>query len=285
MERSRTVLWYEDLECHRQPSLYYLSSEDDPAGPHLICDWNGAPTDLGELEIDLMAKLVEAKTEELENESRMLQINDPLDDDCDSQMQEAIVPRSISSHTTLTENDGSQLNFLTVPPHVQALAKRLINCQSQPPNRHPPVSEAAAERVPIKHESSPITDSTMSITQIGAASKLKTTTNLSKCANHAASPPKKARMKPLKDNFKKEIGSESNKGSKNTCKVPNQERKFNEHLDQTDTGHNNKQDSSKHSKQINHQQLANNHLHQSQKKFEHEHESSHLESPMIIIDD
>lgn len=248
----------------------------------MICDWNGAPTDLGELEIDLMAKLIEAKSEDLENE-RMLYINDSLNEDCDSQMQETIVPRSISSHTTLTENDGSQLNFLTVPPHVRALERRMSKYQNHPLYKHPPIPEEASEKPPVNNKSSPIKNPT-SKTQTGAASKLKTNTNLSKMADLVASPPKKARMKPLRDNIKKESAG-SNKWSMNTCKVSSPERKYREQLEQTDTNRYKKKDiSSNHGKQVKHQGISN---HQPSKDYDHEHKykPDRLDSPVIIIDD
>lgn len=179
----------------------------------MICDWNGAPTDLGELEIDLMAKLVEAKTEEIENETRMLQINDPLqiNDDCDSRMQETIVPRSISSHTTLTENDGSQLNFLTVPPHVEALARRFNRQNQILRSKHPPIPEEVPGKPLIKKKPAPLKNNTTP-TQTSASSKLKT--NVSKSVEYGASPPKKARTKPLKNNGGKESKPDINRGTK-----------------------------------------------------------------------
>lgn len=48
----KSVLWAEDLESHRQPSLYYLSDEEGEDGPYLICDWNGSPTDFSEIHLD-----------------------------------------------------------------------------------------------------------------------------------------------------------------------------------------------------------------------------------------
>lgn len=216
MERSKTILWYEDLECHRQPSLYYLSSEDDPAGPHLICDWNGAPTDLGELEIDLMSKLIDAKTEEeLENETRMLQINDPNAlDDCDSQTQETIKPRSISSHTTLTENDGTQLNFLTVPPFVDNLIKRIVKNQGL---KYPPIPEAVGPEQPIAQKNQ---------TDITTVPTLKNKTKSSSEYKSGASPPKKPRTKSQKNDVNKGYET-TEKGSKTRCKTIIQEKKPN----------------------------------------------------------
>lgn len=224
MERSKTVLWYEDLECHRQPSLYYLSSEDDPAGPHLICDWNGSPTDLGELEIDLMSKLIEAKSDDLENETRMLQL-DNLEtiEDCEHEIQETIKPRSISSHTTLTENDGSQLNFLTVPPFVESLIKRIVKSQNL---KYPTIPEAVENQKLALQKNTVLPQPVKGSTSNGTTTKSKP-----KLANDSRglSPPKKPRTKPLKNS---EIKSGSAvKGSKGTCKSASQETNLNRYTD------------------------------------------------------
>lgn len=55
----RQMLWAEDLEKHRQPSLYFLDEEDSPGGPHLVADWNGVPTDEDEFDIDVLNLLKE----------------------------------------------------------------------------------------------------------------------------------------------------------------------------------------------------------------------------------
>lgn len=138
MNGSRTTLWYEDLERHRQPSLYYLSSEEDPAGPHLICDWNGPPTNCDEFDIDHLSKMIEAKPSaedgpELpppkagmagcnfnEEETNNAKSNDNFS------LDPALNSKTRCSQTILTENDGSRLGFLTVPPVVNSLLQRLL---------------------------------------------------------------------------------------------------------------------------------------------------------------
>lgn len=50
----KSALWAEDLEGHRQPSLYYLGEEEGADGTHLVCNWNGAPTDFEDYGLDTL---------------------------------------------------------------------------------------------------------------------------------------------------------------------------------------------------------------------------------------
>lgn len=147
MDGSRPTLWYEDLEGHRQPSLYYLSSEDDPAGPHLICDWNGPPTNFEEFDIDIMSKMIQKKTvEEADDVDRMYDFK--VTDLSDKSFETAAAPRSNSTHTILTENDGSSLDFLTVPPIVNSLLRRLLHSHTKKKSPPKPIPEVL-EAIPI----------------------------------------------------------------------------------------------------------------------------------------
>lgn len=126
MERSRSTIWYEDLERHRQPSLYYLSPQDDKDGPHLICDWNGAPNDSEEYDIDFLSKLIEKKG----SDKKLIDHIDepePKPPKITNSKKTTVLPlKNNSSQTMLTENDGSRLELLTMPPVVYSLLRRLL---------------------------------------------------------------------------------------------------------------------------------------------------------------
>jgi len=166
MNPSKTTLWYEDLERHRQPSLYYLSSEDDEGGPHLICDWNGPPTDFDEFDIDIMSKMIQSKpitTTKPSEEDTFVAIPQDTEYD-DDKIPETIAPKSNCSHTLLTENDGSRLDFLTVPPLVNSLLKRLFRNQVARPSL---AREEPADKRPA-HEA---TNMTFSVNKRGRPKK------------------------------------------------------------------------------------------------------------------
>lgn len=145
MEDSRPTVWLEDLEGHREPSLYYLSSEEEPSGPHLICDWNGTPTNYDELDIDLISKMIEySPTETLNppfpsdeyNPSHLEQEVEEVEDIHDVTIQmshemNCTTADSHSSETNLSDDDDSRLQFLTVPPLVMSLLKRQMKLQAQ----------------------------------------------------------------------------------------------------------------------------------------------------------
>lgn len=151
---NKSVLWAEDLEGHRQPSLYYLDDEEGAAdGPHLICDWNGAPTDVGEFDIDVLSLLKKHENED-ENED-----NDFLDasKECAAQQQQLRdeiassddfvdypnpaanimkrnkriadgnvgVPLPTRQNDLIVE-DCAHLDFLSVPPITSGLLKRIV---------------------------------------------------------------------------------------------------------------------------------------------------------------
>lgn len=126
MDQQRHTLWYEDLERHRQPSLYYLSSLEDNNGPHLVCDWNGAPTNFEEFDLDLMSKFIEAKpvAENLRTDKIYLSSQNFEDS---GEIPAFAAPKVNKSSTTkLTEDDGSHMDFLTIPTLPQALLRRLL---------------------------------------------------------------------------------------------------------------------------------------------------------------
>lgn len=141
MASSRDTIWYEDVERHRQPSLYYLSSEDDPAGPHLIVDWNGPPTDFNDFDYDLMNKFIEMKpieTQDVRVDTKPIESEDQ-DDEYMGIFNKSKTNKSTSPATLLTENDGAKLHFLTVPPMVNSLLKRFMSQQYK--NRPAPIPE------------------------------------------------------------------------------------------------------------------------------------------------
>ena len=146
---TRATIWYEDIERHRQPSLYYLSSEDDAAGPHLICDWNGPPTNFDEFDIDIMSKMIQAKPVDTGLAEGAFMFDDSLKDDS-VKIPDTIVPKTNSSHTILTENDGSRLDFLTVPPLVNSLLKRLLQRSQTTENRPSPIPEESEQAEPAE---------------------------------------------------------------------------------------------------------------------------------------
>lgn len=148
MDQSRPTLWYEDLDRHRQPSLYYLSTEDDKSGPHLICDWNGAPTNFEEFDIDMMGKFVQQtdKISSPDKDSICPSLNYDAEED-QMKFSQTILPKHNCSQTLLTEEDGSQFDFLTVPPMARSLIKRLL--KTQPVRRPKPIPEEPETMAPI----------------------------------------------------------------------------------------------------------------------------------------
>lgn len=126
-DSTRGSLWFEDLERHRQPCLYYLSSEDDREGPHLVCDWNGPPTDYGELGFDYMRGRIDIPIKTNTNNQRSTH------DDTESLIGDIEPQRNASalSHSLLTENDGARLDLLTVPPIVNSLMLKMFHEQGK----------------------------------------------------------------------------------------------------------------------------------------------------------
>lgn len=125
---SNPRLFYEDLENRRQPSLYYLSSEDvHEGGPHLILDWNGPPTNYDEFDIDIMSKFITDKTTTTAYQSTSVQ-SDYHSIDADDRMTETIFHiQSNLSHTVPTQNNDVRCNLLTVPTIASTLLERLMN--------------------------------------------------------------------------------------------------------------------------------------------------------------
>lgn len=133
----KSVLWAEDLEGHRQPSLYYLSEDDDEGrtdGPHLICDWNGTPTDFDDIELDTLGLM---QQKDLKNDCE--QDDDELVNSGDNfidypnpaaNLVKLSDTSNISSQTQ-RQNDYdlaecAHLNFLSVPPITQGLLRHIV---------------------------------------------------------------------------------------------------------------------------------------------------------------
>lgn len=125
MDHHRAPIWYEDLENQRQPCLYYLSSEEDPAGPHLICDWNGPPTNYEEFDLDIASKMIEIKPVHDQTKGDLSMVEKIIDN-----ISQPLAPKINSSYTLLTERDDSRLDFLTVPPLVNSLLNRIMRSKS-----------------------------------------------------------------------------------------------------------------------------------------------------------
>lgn len=117
------------IESHRQPSLYYVSAEDDPTGPHLICDWNGPPTNIGEFDIDILSTMIEAKSGDeivsVEQYCNDYNLKDEVNDHCPTSMASNI------DQSTLDEDDGTKLTLLTIPPIVNSLVSRLVSLEKK----------------------------------------------------------------------------------------------------------------------------------------------------------
>jgi hypothetical protein len=136
----KSVLWAEDLEGHRQPSLYYLSSEEGVDGPHLICDWNGSPTDLSEMEFDTLTLF--KKHDQQGTEANGTQDENALNHDETTEDEFVDFPNPAAdivkvAHTgepvppTHRQNDldlveCAHLDFLSVPPMTGGLLKRFV---------------------------------------------------------------------------------------------------------------------------------------------------------------
>lgn len=132
------------IESHRQPSLYYVSAEDDPTGPHLICDWNGPPTNIGEFDIDILSSMIDVKpgdeiisVEQYCNEFNLKsKATDPIRTSIASSVDQS----------TLDEDDGTKLTLLTTPPIVNSLVSRLVRLEKKRlPNegKHSPPSSTS----------------------------------------------------------------------------------------------------------------------------------------------
>lgn len=126
-------LWYEDVERHRVPAVYYISKLDDESGPHLILDWNGTPIDLSEFDIDMASRFVTEPplpSSEPEVTDKMIEefhrnslfANAILSKDCEARCNPANVP--CLQHKTSN-------HLLTVPPTVSSLLQRQISLMNQ----------------------------------------------------------------------------------------------------------------------------------------------------------
>lgn len=122
-------LWYEDLESHRQPALYYLSSREVSSGPHLICDWNGPPTDYEEFNLDIISCLVNSKLAKVKENGDSE--HDPHDNNGKpshylSSSNSSGISRN-SNRTVLLSKDSAKFDLLTVTPLVKGIVLRALN--------------------------------------------------------------------------------------------------------------------------------------------------------------
>lgn len=158
---SRNTLWFEDLERHRQPCLYYLSSEDDRGGPHLVCDWNGPPTDYKEFEFDLLRRRIDYSSHVPTKNDKSRPIQDEGDVSIDDEQPRSRVP----PQGLLTEDDGARLDLLTVPPIVNSLMLRMFQEHNKNTKR-PTISEEqiVSEKNVVKKAGRPKKDKDCSTT-------------------------------------------------------------------------------------------------------------------------
>lgn len=124
MEHSNNPLWYEDLETHRQPALYYLSSRDTPTGPHLICDWNGPPTNYDEFNIDIISNIVNSQKAQSDTEDSKEQAQTHSSSSSNSGRM-----TQTCNQTVLISEDANRFDFLTVPPLVRGIVLRALKVQ------------------------------------------------------------------------------------------------------------------------------------------------------------
>jgi hypothetical protein len=129
----KSVLWAEDLEGHRQPSLYYLSDEEGMDGPHLICDWNGSPTDFSEMEFDTLNFFKKHDSIQTEPEAPSDNITD--EEFVDYPNPAADINKTDQTGETVTQTqrqndldfaECAHLDFLSVPPMTGGLIKRFV---------------------------------------------------------------------------------------------------------------------------------------------------------------
>lgn len=118
---------FNNIECHRQPSLYYLDKEDDPSGPHLICDWNGPPTNFEEFDIDILSKMIKMKP----MPDSQIDVVDQRDSTQNLQITlENQVNYAPNQGSTFDKDYGSQLRLLTVPQAIHDLRQELFRLKN-----------------------------------------------------------------------------------------------------------------------------------------------------------
>lgn len=138
------------IESHRQPSLYYVSAEDDPTGPHLICDWNGPPTNIGEFDIDILSIMIDVKPDDeiisADQYCSEFNLKTKIADSGYNSPNWSCRATTNLDQSTLDEDDGTKLTLLTTPPIVNSLVSRLVRLEKKRlPNegRHSPPSTAS----------------------------------------------------------------------------------------------------------------------------------------------
>lgn len=135
----KSVLWAEDLEGHRQPSLYYLSEEEGADGPHLVCDWNGPPTNFDDFDLDTLSMFREhdaIKDDEKNKKNDNVDFEITGDNFIDYPNPAAdlikVAQNGDSSSTQfhrqndLDLSECAHLDFLSVPPISGGLLKRIV---------------------------------------------------------------------------------------------------------------------------------------------------------------
>ena len=135
----KSVLWAEDLEGHRQPSLYYLSEEEGADGPHLVCDWNGPPTDFDDFDLDALSLLKEhdiTKDDGKKSKNDHVDLDTTGDNFIDYPNPAADLIKVAQNGDALStqfhrQNDldlaeCAHLDFLSVPPISGGLLKRIV---------------------------------------------------------------------------------------------------------------------------------------------------------------
>lgn len=157
------LLWAEDLQCHREPSLYYLDQEEDKNGPHLICDWNGTPTDFDEFDLDILSSYKECTPHETSEQIEETIIEDDCYDYPNPTSEIAKTLESNRSNLIMGNNDRNTLDFLSVPPITSGLIKRIVRSaqilktaqQAQATPVMPPISENKEDGVSSQKSSRP----------------------------------------------------------------------------------------------------------------------------------
>lgn len=149
MDTSFPVPWFEDLDMHRGPALYYIRSDEAAqAGPFFITNWDGPPTDHGEFDLDIMSRLVEAeqipprnkeqKTNTTAASTTLKSNHGPLGvEDDDDEDEDNVGLSRLLIQIKLTEDSRTdivydcQTNYLSEPPMVSNLLQRLASIETE----------------------------------------------------------------------------------------------------------------------------------------------------------
>lgn len=136
-------LWTEELQRHRQPTLYYIEDEEAVDGPHLIVNWNGIQTEPTEIDIALSYNEVSqqqscdaiAKVDgaiECPYEAIDVSTNDCLNPTTEL----AKTFRTPDTQISLALNKSELFDFISVPFITSGLLKRIVrNAKQHQENR------------------------------------------------------------------------------------------------------------------------------------------------------